>query len=202
MPEAVVPIAELMSSFAAPWAVCGGWAIDAWLGRALREHGDVDLCVFNQDRLAIRDHLSGWQLVAHDTSVAGDASDLWDGRALELPGHLHARRDVGEPLPDSVNMAAEQGFSLDIQLNNRNDDHWVLLEQPKITVPLKDAIQPSPWGMPTVVPEVLLFFKAQDLRRRDRLDFQAVLPNLSVKQRTWLRDAIARMGHPWLSELA
>ncbi|MGH2610712.1 MAG: hypothetical protein ACRDHF_16645, partial [Tepidiformaceae bacterium] len=60
----------------------------------------------------------------------------------------------------------------------------------------------SPWGLPTVVPEVLLAFKARDLRRRDRLDFEALLPRLDQQQHDWLRDAISLMGHPWMSQLA
>jgi hypothetical protein len=46
-----------MSSFPAPWALCGGWAIDAWLGRQTREHGDVDVSVFLQDQRALFEHL-------------------------------------------------------------------------------------------------------------------------------------------------
>jgi hypothetical protein len=56
--------------------------------------------------------------------------------------------------------------------------------------------------VPVVSPEVLLFFKSRDLRRRDKTDFAAALPMLAPSQRTWLRDAIAACGHPWLAELA
>lgn len=202
VPEAVVPIAELMSSFPAPWAICGGWAVDSWLGRPTRDHGDVDIAVFNQDRGAILHHLAGWQLVAHDTEVPGDASEQWDGRPLALPGHLHARLNAGVALPDRVDSAEAQGFGLDIQLNDRSADDWILSAKPLIGLSLRDAVQQSPWGLPTVVPEVLLFFKALDLRRRDKLDFQHVLPTLSHEQRDWLRDAISLVGHPWLSELS
>ena len=191
-----------MSAFRAPWALCGGWAIDAWLGRHTRDHGDVDIAVFNQDRRALRDHLAGWQLVAHDPHVSDDTSEPWDGRALGLPGHLHGRLDAGEGLPDRVDAPTQQGFSLDIQLNDRSGDDWILSEQPSISLPLGKAVQRAPWGLPTVVPEVLLFFKALDLRRRDKLDFAAVLPELTQEQRDWLRNALAVVGHPWLAQLS
>jgi hypothetical protein len=73
---------------------------------------------------------------------------------------------------------------------------------------IRDAIQTSPWGVPTVVPEVLLFYKGcpQDdlgfLRRRDKLDFLALLPHLTREQREWLREAISLVGHPWLAQLS
>ena len=189
-----------MSAFPAPWAICGGWAIDAWLGRQTRDHGDVDFMVF--DQRALFHHLAGWQLIAHDPSVPGDTSDPWDGRPLDLPAHIHGRLDAGEGLPNRVDAASQQGFSLDIQLNERSGDDWILSRQPRISLSLRNAVQQSPWGLPTVVPEVLLFYKALDLRRRDKLDFLAFLPELTQEQRDWLRSAISLVGHPWLSQLS
>jgi hypothetical protein len=200
IPDEVAPIAELMASFRQPWALCGGWAVDAWLGRQTRAHGDVDFCVW--DQRALFQHLNGWQLVAHHPKVPGDASELWDGRQVELPAHIHGRRDRGEALPDSVNMAAEQGFRLDVQLNERSGDDWVLIREPSVAVSLAGAILESPWGVPAVAPEVLLFYKSLDLRRRDKLDFAALRPQLTAEQRGWLREAIAALGHPWLAELS
>ena len=57
-------------------------------------------------------------------------------------------------------------------------------------------------GLPTVVPEVLLFFKSRELRRRDKLDFLALLPHLGEEQRGWLAGAISLAGHPWLPQLS
>jgi len=45
-------IAGLMSNFTPPWFICGGWAVDAWLGRRTREHGDFDITVFHHDQTA------------------------------------------------------------------------------------------------------------------------------------------------------
>ncbi|MBI5289372.1 MAG: hypothetical protein HY873_10425 [Chloroflexi bacterium] len=73
---------------------------------------------------------------------------------------------------------------------------------PRISVPLQDAVQTSPWGMPTASPDVLLFFKARDLRRRDKADFEALMPQLPADRRSWLRGAISRLGHPWVARLS
>lgn len=201
IPEPVTPIVELMSAFPAPWALCGGWATDSWLGHQTRDHADVDISVSIQDQRAIFEHLTGWQLVAHDPFVRGDTHQLWDGRPLGLPGHIHGRLDVGEPLPERVDLAPQQGFTLDIQLSERSGDDWILWQEPRISVSLQNAVQQSPWGLQTVVPVVLLFFKARELRRRDKQDFRALLPLLTRRQRDWLRNAISLAGHPWISEL-
>jgi len=210
VPEPVAPIAELMSTFRASWALGGGWAVDAWLGCQTRDHLDVDICVFIQDQRALFDHLAGWQLVAHGPNVPADTNEPWNGRRLDLPVHIHGRLDAGEALPDG-DLTPQQGFSLDIQFGDRSGDEWILSLQARISLPLRNGVQQSPWGLPTVVPEVLLFFKATAyagtpnyMRPRDRQDFLALKPRLSKEQRNWLREAISVVDaeHPWLAELS
>lgn len=41
---------EFMKNAHIPWAVCGGFAIDMFLGKDTRMHGDIDICVFEKDR--------------------------------------------------------------------------------------------------------------------------------------------------------
>jgi hypothetical protein len=204
MPAAVAPVADVMATFPAPWALCGGWAVDAWLGRLTRDHGDVDLSIFVQDEHAIFDHLEGWQLLAHDAVLPAGDGAWWDGRRhLHVPAHIHARPPdrAGTIPPDGI-ATTEDGFFLDIQLDDRSDDQWILSRDPRIQVPLSEAVAECPWGVPAVLPEVLLFFKAKDLRRRDRLDFERLLPLLGSSRREWLHDAVAQLEHPWLADLS
>ena len=201
VPEPLAGVADLMSTYRPTWCLCGGWAVDAWLGRQTRDHPDVDIAVFQDDQRALFDHLAGWQLVAHGPNVDVNTSQLWDGRSLDFPVHLHGRLDAGEAVPDGV-LKPEQGFTLDIQFGDRSGDDWILSRQPRISLPLGDGVQQSPWGLPTVVPEVLLFFKARELRQRDKLDFLALLPQLTREQRDWARGAISLAGHPWLPQLS
>ena len=190
-----------MSTYQPTWALCGGWAVDASLGRQTREHPDVDIVVFQGDERALFDHLAGWQLIGHDPNVDGDTSEPWDGRRLDLPGHIHGRLS-DERLPDRVDAATQQGFGLDIQLNERSGDDWILSREPLVAMPLRRAVRQSEWGLPTLAPEVLLFYKARDLRRRDKLDFLTLLPHLTAEQRDWLRNALSLLGHPWLPQLS
>ena len=203
VPEPVARLAEVMSSYPRPWGLCGGWAIDAWLGRISRDHGDVDLSVFDTDHQQLFDHLAGWQLIAHNSVVDDGSTGLWDGRRLPVPSHIHARSpaDAG-PLPDDGVCEPAKGWWLDIQIDGCEGDEWVLRSDPRVSLPLSEAIHPSPWGVPATSPEALLFFKARDLRRRDKLDFLALLPHLTDEQRHWVRDALSRVGHPWLTQLS
>ncbi len=204
VPEPVARISDVMAGYGRPWCMCGGWAVEAWLGGAdMREHGDVDVSVFAQDQRALFEHLRGWQLVAHDRHVPGNTSELWDGkRQIDLPGHIHGRLHPGSDVPVNLDDPGEQGFGLDIQLNDGSAAEWMVSHDPFLSVPMAQAIAKSPWGVPTATPEVLLFYKSRDLRRRDRTDFARLLPRLTYAQRAWLRHAIERAGHPWVAELA
>ncbi|MBA2631593.1 MAG: hypothetical protein H0U86_01110 [Chloroflexi bacterium] len=189
-----------MRGFRPMWYLCGGWAVDAWLGGQTRSHADVDIAVFQDDQRAIFDHLGDWQLIGHDNHVADDSIEPWDGRRLDLPAHIHARSD--------------DGFTLEVLLNERSGRDWIFSREPRITLPLRRCVRQSSWGLSTVVPEVILFYKANppawrdglppDLRPHDELDLLALLPNLTEEQRSWIWEAISllRPGHPWLGPLS
>jgi hypothetical protein len=203
-----------MSAFPRMWTLSGGWAVDAWLGRQTRDHADVDIAVFEDDQLAIFDHLAGWQLIAHDPQVAGDSAEPWDGRHLDLPAHIHARSpDAHRRLPDRLEAPTQVGFNLEVILNERSSVDWVFSREPRITLPLRRCVRQPAWGVPTLVPEALLFYKAtahfaveelQNHRPQDEPDCVALLPQLTERRRRWLREAISLVhpDHPWLSQLS
>ncbi|HEY8767120.1 MAG TPA: hypothetical protein VIP09_07650 [Dehalococcoidia bacterium] len=213
IPEPVARVAELMASFGPTWYLCGGWAVDAWLGKVTREHGDLDITVFEDAEPALFKHLADWQMVAHDGEFFdGGTAEPWNGRPLTLPAHIHARAPEDRTdMPDRVDNAAKQGFGLEIVINARTDTDWILNREPSVTLPLDRCSGQSPWGWPTALPEVLLFFKATAyagthnyLRRRDHLDFERLLVRLTPGQRSWLHEAISiiDLDHPWLGVLS
>lgn len=209
-------IAGLMSSFNRPWFVCGGWAVDAWLGQVTRQHGDLDITVFQDDQRALFDHLAGWNLIAHDPNVPGASTEPWDGRILDLPAHIHARpggarnRELVEAWVRSPGSQSRDGQDLEIILNERHADAWLLSREPRVSLPFDSAVLTA-LEAPVAAPETLMFFKATAYRgvpgyprAHDEADFRALAPLLSVERRAWLRDAIILIdpAHPWLDQLA
>lgn len=188
-PQPLREVAEVMTDFDRTWVLCGGWAVDSWVGRQTREHVDVDLAVFHDDQVALRDYLAdGWLLNGHD-ELDDSGTEQWTGRRLGFPSHVHARTDA---------------FNLDFQLELRDGDDWVLREHPRLALPLARIVRPSPWGLPTLAPEAVLLYKAAgEIRPHDQADFDALLPMLDRGQRGWLQDAIVPHGpaHPWLDAL-
>jgi hypothetical protein len=188
IPEPVARLADVMSGFPGTWALCGGWAVDAWLGYQSRVHGDIDMVVFEDDLDAVLGNFTGWQLLAHD-GLEPDSEQQWDGRGLKLPAHIHARPG--------------DGFEIDIQVTEMSGSACVLSQGAGLTRDWAECVEASDWGLPTLLPELVLFYKAQELRAKDQGDFRALLPRLTAEQRLWLREAVSRSrpDHPWLSEL-
>ena len=191
-----------MRRFPGWWTLAGGWAVEAWVGGVTRQHADVDIAVFAADQRALFEHLAGWHLVAHDPNVDGETSDLWNGRRLDLPGHVHARPS-GAAVPGSLSSPAQQGFALDIQLDEREGDDLVLNRDPRVALPLAEAVAISPWKVPTLRPVVLLFYKALEAREKDEADLRSLLPVMGEQDRARLADVIAAgwPGHRWLALL-
>jgi len=189
VPEPIARVADLMSGFRGRWALCGGWAVDAWLGRQARDHHDVDIAVFQDDLAALLDHFAGWQLLAHD-SVAPDSTEEWDGRRLYLPAQIHARPG--------------DGFEIDLQVNESSGGAWVLSREPALARAMRRCVEKPEWGLPTLLPEIVLFYKARESRTKDQADFRVLLPRLTENQRLWLLKAIAQVqpGHPWLAQIS
>jgi len=205
LPGPLVRAADHLAGYGHDWALCGGWAVDVLLGRQTRDHLDVDIAVFQEDQAELRSHLHGWRLVGHDDAVAEDCPDQWDGRWLDVPGHIHA------------NTATMDGTELDIQICSRVDDAWVLSDDPHVALPMSATHGIAPWGrLPVVSAPIILYYKAvpprwrakpddpQPPRRpKDEADFTALLPLLAPQQRTWLHEAITagQPDHDWLRRL-
>lgn len=199
-PDPVRRVGHLLSRFPGRWAVCGGHAVDAWVGRATREHHDVDVAVFREDQRTLFDLLAGWHIVGHDDSVDDDSTEPWNGRRLDLPAHVHAR--------------SEDGLEAEFHLNERDGEEWTLRRRPPLALPLADSIVPSRWGVPVVTKAVALYWKAlppmwrgapvPPPREQDEADLRALLPLLSVADRTWLRGAVSALApaHGWLAALS
>lgn len=200
--QPVAYVRDLLVGFAAPWFLCGGWAADAWLGRQTRDHWDVDIGVFHHDQRAIFEHFQGWALVAHDPNVPDATTEPWNGRRLDAPAHVHVPT-LGSSL-STVPSATHTAFEFEFLLGEGTEPDWILHRQPHIAVPRERAIRPSPLGLPTATPEVILFFKAVGgIRPHDEQDFHALLPTLGEEQRAWFGESLATAepDHPWLAQL-
>jgi len=103
-----------------------------------------------------------------------------------------------------------QEFSfIEVGFDNKEGDVYVLMDSPKITLPMERAILYRD-GVPYLAPEIILFFKTDEWSATNSYlgpkmvkDFRAVMPLMSGEQKDWLLAAIktAHGEHtPWLDE--
>jgi len=190
-------LASVMAGYGGPWWVAGGWAIDLFLGRETRPHGDLEIGLFREHQAAVRRHLRGWTL----SGAVGGAFRPWaeDERIHPPLFQLQAAASGGEsPLRQ-----------FDLFLDDERDGRWICRRHPEITVPLDEATLPADpaLGLPSVRylrPEIQLLYKAKHHRPQDEHDFALALPLLSATHRRWLCEAIAQTyggGDAWIERL-
>ncbi len=180
----------MLDGFGGPWWVAGGWALDLFLGRQTRPHGDLDLAILRRDQPLLQGHLVSWDVqVAHEGELMPWAPGDW----LAAPRHQFW-----------VRRATNAAWAFEILLEDDEDGDWVFRREPSVRMPLPALGRVTADGIPYVAPEVALLYKANHLEiDRNAADFDAGAAALDAAARGWLHDAISAVyaGHPWLERL-
>jgi hypothetical protein len=182
---APLPLAEVVSRmrhFPALWWISGGIALDLFAGTPWRAHDDIDIGVRRQDIPLLRRHLVDW-----DLQVASDgALTPWDGRHLAAErneNNVWARRDPTGP------------WELDVTISQGDTRHWIFRRDPSFIVGWSDALLVRP-SIPFLAPELQLLFKSRDVRPKDLVDAEVVIPLLDAAAAATLRERLSS-HHPW-----
>jgi hypothetical protein len=185
-------VAEMMRPFKCDWFVAGGWAIDLFLERETRPHGDIEIAVWRRDQTALYDYLSGWTL----QKTSGGKLSAWHrGEVLEPPIHeIHCFSEQAE---------LQQ---IEVLLNESNKNEWLYRRNKNIRRSLDKCYSVSGVGeIRYLSPEITLLYKSKNPRDKDEQDFKRVIKHLDVERKTWLKNAIAAStddgAHSWLKSL-
>ena len=180
-------VTERLAGLDVPWCVAAGWALDLFRGETTRDHEDLEIAVPIGRFDAIKEKLAGFEF-----DVVGSGY-RWP---LDHPAfHVMQQTWVREP---------DTGiYRLDIFREPHDGDTWICRRDESIRFPYDEIIEMSRGGVPYLVPEIVLLFKAKHDRPKDNADFAGVLPLLSSARRAWLADSLARVhpGHRWLEAL-
>ena len=213
------------------WCVCGGYALDMFAGKELRPHGDFDMCFFQQDRAKVLQYLidrnwpvfgrqGGWeelpitQFIFYNITDASDPElkdyGFW---AVKPGGWMEMtplpRTKAGTCSYYNHGFTADEFTFIEVAFNDKEGDTYILQNNPKITLPMERAILYAN-DVPYLAPEIILFFKTDEwsatnsyLGPKMIIDFQAVMPLMDDRQKSWLMDAI-KTAHglrtPWLDK--
>jgi hypothetical protein len=174
----------------AVWCVVGGWAIDLFLGRQTRAHGDLEVAV----------------LLSEFDRVRACFADC----ALYTPheGEVRALPDHAAPTPERhqtwVADPAVNEWRIDLMAEPGDAHTWAYRRDPSLTAPRAQMVGVSATGIPYLRPHGVLLFKAKALRPKDLADFALCLPLMDARERKWLAAALERFhpGHAWIEQLA
>jgi hypothetical protein len=185
-------VASLLQGVGCRWGVAGGWALDLFLDRVTRQHQDIEVAIFREDQLVLREHLSfrGWSF---EYVNQGRLSPWSIGESLELPIHEIWCRIQSGPLR-----------RLEVLLNERQGDTFVFRRDARVVAPLDRTFIRSNSGIPVLAPEIVLLYKSKRaVEIKEQLDFSNVLDALDTERRRWLfaNLAVDDPRHVWLPDL-
>ena len=182
--------AEVMSGFDPPWWFAGGWAIELFVGRRLREHEDLEIGLLRKDQHALRRHLAGWEWCK---AIQVDDHGEW------IPWPSDERLD----LPIFQLKTNREREEVEFMLNDASDGLLQFRREPSITRPMERAVGRSRAGLPYLAPELQLLYKAKWHRDKDESDFTAATEAMSAEQRVWLKASLQRWNasDPWIARL-
>lgn len=189
-PLSVREIKQIFAEAPFAWGLAGGYAIEQFLGRSIREHGDIDIVVFRDDQIRVQRWLAGWQLCAADP-----------------PKQLHPWV-VDEYLPFGIHdiwghKISAGSWQLQVMLAEVEGGEWFSRRNHHIRG-RREELFTNYNDMPCIRVEVQLLFKARNIRPKDNLDFQACLPLMSNNAKRWLADQLSvcfPQGHIWSDRL-
>jgi hypothetical protein len=179
-------IHELLQNYTSPWCIAGGWAIDLFLGYETRKHSDIEIALFRKDQLSIRSYLQNWSL---QKVVKGELQH-WKDEYLQLPIH-------------EIHGVSETGSKIEILLNESNENEWIFRREPSIRRHINLVMMVSPMGIPYLIPEIVLLYKAKNPKQKDEEDFIRTKGWLNEGSRNWLKKALESHvpDHHWIGEL-
>jgi len=193
-PLSVEEAATVCEGVSVPWWIAGGWAVDLFVGRTTRAHGDIDVLILRRDQMAVQKHLSDWQ--------------LFKTKQLDPP-HL-APWPTGEFLDPPINDVWARSelhdgpWRFQLMLMEAEGDRWVYRRLPTIGGRIADMGLVTDAGIPYLAPEIQLLFKSGTGQQKDLDDLAAVLPVLPRQRAEWLLRCLQAQyltGHPWIDEI-
>lgn len=190
-PLSVAEIKKLLRDYKYPWWIAGGYCLELFAGRKIREHKDIDVAIFRKDQLQMQAFLKDWDIC----KTAKTELISWNsGEYLELGNNqVWCRKD------------SQSAWAFEIMFMESSESNWIFRRNNSITRPISELGQLTDDGVPYLTPEIQLLFKArEDIKEKDQIDFDVIAPLLSINQKRWLLSSLETIhpkGHSWISKL-
>lgn len=186
-------VAAVLAGASFAWWFAGGWSLDFLIGEQSREHHDIDVLVLRPELARVRAHFATWDLHVADPPGKGTLCPWPSGATLNADLHdVWCRRGADEP------------WCLQLMVDDVDGGDWVYRRDRRIRRPIASlGGRASRSGRSSLLPEIQLLYKSTDLREKDQVDFDCVVPFLTAEERAWLYSALmfSSPEHEWLERL-
>ena len=195
------------------YAVCGGFALDLFLGYETRTHGDIDILAFWENREKIITYMQSKGYIVYEMLGGGKVHRITDIKMQEkLRKNIFCCTEDCE-LVRLYDTDEADVYWLDFQhtgltklnyieflFNEKTEEEFIYARDERVRRGLANAILETD-GVPYLAPELCLLFKSTDIEREGyQQDFELTVGKLSAEQRTWFEKSMELLypeGHKW-----
>ncbi len=217
MNQLVTEANELLRNGGFEYAFCGGQALDLFLGYESRVHGDIDVCVYWDERNRIIRYMQSQGFEVFEMLGGGRAHRITDvSDQIQKKKNIFCFRN-GCPLvktypPDGDGCCWMEFFHIgqteldfiEFLFNDQSQGAFEYARNRMIALEMEKAVLFRD-GVPYLAPELCLLYKSTDIEREGyQQDFELVCRAMDPARREWLRNAFRQEypgGHPWLDVL-
>lgn len=204
---------ELLRNQGFEYAFCGGWAIDLFIGKETRKHGDIDIFAYWTERDTIIEYMQSLGFQVYEMLGGGKAHYITD-----IHDQIKSKRNIFCFTQDCelvhLSETAERGiYSVDFKhigqtklnfmeflFNKKEERDLLYARSHDVRLALSDAFLVRD-GLPYLAPEMCLLYKSTDIDREGyQSDFDNAMLHMNQRQIHWLEDALAMLypeGHRW-----
>jgi len=214
--DLVKQLNEFVADIGIDYAICGGHAIDLFLGRKTRPHKDLDVAVFREDRDKIIQHMldTGWEVyepcgteylhkISSIHSQKRIKSNIWCVKPCN-PHYIFTEHENEMFAVEFDNLEQTELDYIEFLFNTRNDEDFLYSRNHDIKMKLEDAILKID-DVTCLAPELVLLYKSTAADEAEyQLDFDNTLPSLNKMQVAVLENALRVMfpdGHKWINAI-
>ena len=216
MNELIKEINGMLKNQSFEYAFCGGYAIDLFLEKQTRPHGDVDIMTYWKDRDAVIVYMQSLGYTVYEMIGDGKAHLISD-----ISKQFKTKRNIACIKDNSTKAVLSKTEKQDIfyidfpdipqyksdfvefLFNDKNDTDFLYARNHEIRRVLDKAILFSD-DIPYLSPELCLLYKSTDTERNGyQHDYDAAMAKMNDEQKAWLNKALALVydgNHKWISD--
>ena len=204
------------------YAICGGYALELFMGKRIRSHADIDISLFDEDKKSVVEYMLSkkWNVYEHKTDWVDNkkanaylrsisSSDDENISTLNCIWAIEPDCSFFEIKPKSgidntydykiLNTEQLNFDFVEIIFNKQQNDRFVCNKNKNITRKVNKAILYN-GNIPYLAPELMLFILSNPIymeseyhREKNNVDFESVAPFLPKENKNWLINALEMM---------